>query len=420
GLLFGIFPSIRASRLNLRNLLADASRGNTGTAGGRMRNALVVGQIGLALVLLVSAALLVQGFTGLRRVDMGYRVDDVVTAGVVLEPSAYPEEDRVTALEEQLLDRVRALPGVQAAGASSVLPMQGNTGTYYSIPAEAPPEPGHEPSASLRYVTPGYFQALDIRLDAGRPFLASDRRDAPPVVLINEKLAARHWPDGNALGERITVGSIEHEIVGIVADTRDFGPDEEGDAMIYRDAFQATVRGLRLALHTTSSPESITDQLRAILADLDPDQPVYGVSTLAEEMKQEMSGNFAMVKVLTALGLIAFLLSAVGVYGVMAYSVAQRTGELGVRMALGAGRRDVLTLVLRRGSVITGIGIGIGLLIALGTTRLLAFFLWGVSPFSPGPYAVVTLLVALTGLVASWVPALRAARVDPLVVLRAE
>lgn len=420
GLLFGIFPSVRASRLNLRNLLADASRGNTGTSGGRLRNALVVGQIGLALVLLISAALLIEGFTGLRNVELGYRVNDVVTASMSLEPTAYPEAERVSALEEQLLERVRALPGVQAAGGTNVLPMQGNTGTYYSVPTEAPPEPGREPSASMRYVTPGYFQAMDIRVDAGRPFRATDRRDGTPVALINEKLAARHWPDGNALGERIAVGGVEYEIVGIVEDTRDFGPDEQGDAMIYRDAFQAEIRTLRLTLHTTASPETVTDQLRAVLAELDPDQPVYGVSTLAEQMKEEMSGNLAMVKVLSGLGLIAFLLSAVGVYGVMAYTVAQRTGELGVRMALGAGRRDVLVLVLRRGSVITGIGIGVGLLIALGTTRMLAFFLWGVSPFSPGPYAVVTFLVALTGLIASWVPAIRASRVDPLVVLRTE
>jgi putative ABC transport system permease protein len=420
GLLFGLVPSIRASRLNLRNLLADASRGNTGASGGRLRNALVVGQIGLALVLLISAALLIQGFTGLRRVDMGFRVDDVVTAAVSLQPSAYPEPERVAALEEQLLERVRGLPGVEAAGGTNVLPMHGNTGTYYSLPSEAPPEPGREPSASLRYVTPGYFEALDIAVEAGRPFTAGDRRDAPPVVVINERMAARHWPDGGALGERIQLGGVDHEIVGIVGDTRDFGPDDEGDAMIYRDAFQSEVRTLRLAVRTTSSPEAVTDQLRGVLAELDPDQPVYGVSTLSADLKEELSGSFAMVKVLGALGLIAFLLSAVGVYGVMSYTVAQRTGELGVRMALGAEARDVLLLVLGRGSVITGIGVGIGLLIALGTTRLLAFFLWGVSPFSPGPYAVVTVLVAVTGLVASWVPAMRAARVDPLVVLRSE
>ena len=420
GILFGLFPSIRASRLNLRNLLADASRGNTGTAGGRLRNALVVGQIGLALVLLVSAALLIQGFTGMRRVDMGFRIEDIVSASVSLQATDYPDPERVTALQEQLLERVRGLPGVETAGATHVLPMRGNTGTYYSIPAEPPPEPGRQPVVGQRYVTPGYLEAMDIRLVAGRSFTDADRRGAPPVALINELLAARHWPDGNAIGERIRLGEVEHEIVGIVGNTRDSGPDDEADEMVYQSVLQNEVRTLHLVVRTDASPELMTDRLRGVLKELDPDQPVYGVTTLAEQLKEELSGNMAMVKVLAALGLVAFLLSGVGVYGVMAYTVAQRTGELGVRMALGAGARDVLLLVLRRGTAITGLGIAIGLLIALGVTRLLAFFLLGVSPYSPIAFLSVTALLGATGLVASWVPALRAARVDPLVVLRTE
>jgi predicted permease len=420
GILFGLFPSIRASRLDLRNLLADASRGNTGTAGGRLRNALVVGQIGLALVLLVSAALLIQGFTGMRRVDMGFRIEDIVTASVSLQASDYPDPERVTALQEQLLERVRGLPGVEAAGATHVLPMRGYTGTYYSIPTEPPPEPGRQPVVGQRYVTPGYIEAMEIQLVAGRSFTPADREGAPPVAVINELLAARHWPDGNAIGERIRLGDVEHEIVGIVGNTRDSGPDDEADEMVYQPAFQSELRTLHLVVRTDASPEAMTDRLRGVLAELDPDQPVYGVTTLSEQLKEELSGNMAMVKVLAALGLIAFLLSGVGVYGVMAYTVAQRTGELGVRMALGAGARDVLLLVLRRGTAITGLGIAIGLVIALGVTRQLAFFLLGVSPYSPIAFLSVTVLLGGTGLLASWVPARRAARVDPLVVLRTE
>jgi predicted permease len=351
---------------------------------------------------------------------MGFRIEDIVTASVSLQASDYPETERVTALQEQLLERVRGLPGVEAAGATHVLPMRGYTGTYYSIPTEPPPEPGRQPVVGQRYVTPGYIEAMEIRLVAGRSFTPADREGAPPVAVINELLAARHWPDGNAIGERIRLGDVEHEIVGIVGNTRDSGPDDEADEMVYQSALQSELRTLHLVVRTDASAEAMTDRLRGVLAELDPDQPVYGVTTLSEQLREELSGNMAMVKVLAALGLIAFLLSGVGVYGVMAYTVAQRTGELGVRMALGAGARDVLLLVLRRGTAITGLGIAIGLVIALGVTRLLAFFLLGVSPYSPIAFLSVTVLLGGTGLLASWVPARRAARVDPLVVLRTE
>jgi predicted permease len=420
GVLFGLFPSLRASRLNLRDLLADASRGNTGAAGGRVRNGLVVAQVGLALVLLVSAALLIQGFIGLRRVDLGFRLDNVVTASLSLQPTAYPEPERVTALQEQLLERVRALPSVETAGGTHYLPLEGYTGTYYSIPTEPPPEPGRYPVVGIRFVTPGFFETMDIRVTAGRSFTGGDRRNALPVAVINEMLAAKHWPGGSAIGERITLGEIDHEIVGVVEDTREAGPDEEVVEMVYQPAFQQNIRTLHLVVRTAAGPEAMAERLRAVLAELDPDQPVYAVTTLSERLKDQLAGNMAMVKVLAALGLVAFVLSAVGVYGVMAYTVAQRTGELGVRMALGAGSRDVLLLVLRRGTALTAVGIGLGLLIALGVTRLLAFFLLGVSPYSPVPFLGVTLLLAATGLLASWLPAVRAARVDPLVVLRTE
>jgi ABC-type antimicrobial peptide transport system permease subunit len=261
---------------------------------------------------------------------------------------------------------------------------------------------------------------MDIRVTAGRSFTGGDRRNALPVAVINEMLAAKHWPGGSAIGERITLGEIDHEIVGVVEDTREAGPDEEVVEMVYQPAFQQNIRTLHLVVRTAAGPEAMAERLRAVLAELDPDQPVYAVTTLSERLKDQLAGNMAMVKVLAALGLVAFVLSAVGVYGVMAYTVAQRTGELGVRMALGAGSRDVLLLVLRRGTALTAVGIGLGLLIALGVTRLLAFFLLGVSPYSPVPFLGVTLLLAATGLLASWLPAVRAARVDPLVVLRTE
>jgi putative ABC transport system permease protein len=216
------------------------------------------------------------------------------------------------------------------------------------------------------------------------------------------------------------MAGVDHEVVGVVNDTRDFGPDDEASPMVYVPMLQNEVRNINLIVHTTEAPETVANAIREAVRSLDPEQPVHDVNTLRAILDDDVSGSLAMTKVLGALGLVAFILAALGVYGVMAYSVAQRRQELGIRMALGAQRRNVLSLVFRRGVLITGSGIGIGLLMALGVTRMLSFFLFGVSPFDPVAFISVPLMLSLTGMVASALPALRAARVDPLVALRAE
>jgi putative ABC transport system permease protein len=420
-LLFGLAPAIRSARLNLRDLLTDGGRGNTVTRGARARTGLIIAEVSLSLVLLVASALMVQAFVKLRTAELGFRTQDVVTLGVVLPAGRYPDAAQVVAFQTQLLDRIAALPGVESVGAADRLPLTGNSSSTYTLPDEAQqPEAGREPTVSVRMITPGYLEALDIEPVSGRVFSASDAADAPRVVLVNELMVARHWPGQSPIGRRIRLGGQDHEIIGVVETTRDWGPEDEPGPMAYLALLQREVRTLTLAVHTAVAPEALFESIRDAVRSIDPEQPVYALNTMEAIALNDMMGSIAMAKVLGALALIAFILSAVGVYGVMAHSVAQRTLEMGIRMALGAQRGSVRSLVLRRGALITGAGIVIGLVISLGVTRLLSFFLFGVSPYDPVAFSSVSLLLAATGLFASWLPAVRATRVDPIKALRTE
>jgi predicted permease len=418
GIIFGTAPALRGSRLDLRGLLTDANRGTTGARGNRLRTSLVIGEISLAVVLLIASVLLVHAYSTVRNVDLGFTTDRI-TMAVTLPEVKYPTGESMEAQQTQLLDRIRAIPGVESVAATHLLPFQGNSARLYTIPEEPAPEPGREPAVSIRYVSPGYFETMGIARVAGRVLADGDRRGGPAVAVVNQAMAQFHWPDRNAVGQRIRFGDIDHEIVGVVGDTRDFGPDEEAGRMVYLPLFQNNVRTMRLAIAAAAAPGgSIISAIRDAVREVDPEQPVYAISTLDTILAEDMSGNAAMMKVLGLLGIIAFLLAAVGVYGVMAYSVAQRTQELGIRMALGAQRNNVMSLVLRRGALITGLGIVIGLAISLGVTRALAFFLFGLSPYHPIAFASVPILLGLTGAIASLLPALRATRVSPLIALR--
>jgi len=420
GFIFGLAPVLRSARLDLRGLLTDGGRGTTATRGGKLRTGLVITEISLALVLLVSSGLLVQSFIRMRSNDPGFRLDDIVTMSLALPAARYPDAGTINTFTNAVLGRVSAVPRVNAAAAIDELPMRGGSGRYYSIPTEPPPEPGRESVVDARSVSPGYFGSMDIRLLSGRDFSTADTRDGPPVVIISQLMAARHWPGRDPVGEHIRFGIVDHEIVGMVADTRDNGLDEDPIRMVYFPMAQQAQRSMNLVVHTSLPVDRISETIREAVRAIDPEQPVYGVTTMAAIFADDISGNTAMAKVLGALALIAFVLSAVGVYGVMAWAVAQRTTEMGIRMALGAQRAAVRNLVMRRGALITGLGLGIGLAIALSVTRLLAFFLYGVSPYSPLPFIGVTVALAVTGMVASLVPALRAMRVDPIISMRGE
>jgi len=420
GIIFGLAPALQTSATDLRAALTDGGRGGSGRKGGRMRRTLVMGEIGLSVVLLISAVLLVKAFTQLRSAELGYDLAEVATMRLTLPEQKYPTPESLRAFQTDLMERVAALPGVDAAALSSHRPMWGNSASTYTVVGEPPPEEGREPAVNIRYVSPDYWEALGISMVAGRVFEDRDQAETPLVVVINERFAARHWDGRSPLGQRITIWGEDREIVGVVADTRDWGPDDDPATLLYAPMTQRTSRSPWLMVRTDQDIATIATAVREEVRSLDADQAVYEFATLEQVAEDELSGNMAMTKVLGVLALIAFLLSAVGVYGVMAYSVARRTQELGIRQSLGANRRDVKVLVMSQGLRLAAVGTVGGIAVALGTTRLLAFFLFGVSPFDPVAFVGVPAAVLLTGLVASWIPAIRATRVDPVVALKGD
>ncbi len=418
GLVFGLLPALGASRSNLRDALSEGGRGGSGGRSGKLRGALVMAEISLAMVLLISATLLVKSYAGLRNVELGFGTEDIVTATVTLPEVQYPAEEDVTTFHQELLMRLRALPGVVEVGGVSRLPTRGANQTQYALPGQSPVAEGQEPFTFFRAVTPGYMESMSMTLVAGRAIDAGDVEGTPEVAVVNERFAERHWPDESPLGETIAFGETVVEIVGVVGNTRDFGPNGSAPVMVYQAAYQGGDRRMTYVVQTTTDPASLIEGIREQVRAADPEQPVYSVATMSTFIAESLSGDVAMVKILGVLAIIAFILAAAGVYGVLAYSVAQRTREMGIRMALGAQRRDVLTLVVRQGSTLALVGIGVGLLAAFASTRGLAFFLVGVDPLDVQVFASVTFLLLLTGIAASYLPARRATRVDPMLALR--
>ncbi len=420
GVLFGLAPALQTSMTNLRDSLGAGNRAGASRRGGRIRSGLVMAEMGLSVVLLISAVLLVKAFAQIRANEVGFDLDEVASMQLSLSQVKYPGPEDLRAFNQTVLDRVAGLPGVEFVAAANLRPMQGNTSAIYTVEGEDPPDPGREPSVNVRYVSPDYFNVMGIELSRGRAITEADQHDTAPVVVVNETFAARHWDGRSPLGERVHIWEMDSEIVGVVPDTRDSGPDSPPGVMVYAPLTQRTWRNPMLMVRTEQEIATIATSVREAVREIDPEQAVYDFRTLREVLDERLSGNVAMAKVLAVLALIAFVLSAVGVYGVMAYSVACRTQEMGIRQSLGADSRDVRILVVRQGLTMAGIGIVGGLILSSAATRLLAFFLFGVSPFDPVAFGGVPLALLLTALAASWLPAVRATRVDPVVALRNE
>jgi len=420
GLVFGLAPAFQGTRGSLRHALSDGGRGGSAHASSRLRRGLVLAEISLSFVLLVSATLLVQAFSGLRTTDLGFGVDHRVTARLSLPPAEYPKAKQRRDFFRELEDRVGNLPGVGSAALVSQFPLRGANSTYYTIPEEPPVDPARRPSTVFRDVTPSYFQTMGMTLLEGRDFTRSDVAGAPRALIVNRTFADRHWPGRSPLGKKVEIASSVREIVGVVEDTHDFGPQQDAPAVIYDPLYQSDWSGATLVVDTDRDPTVFIPTLRAVMRSLDPDQPLYSIQTVRQLLEDWLGGSSAMAEILGVMAALAFLLASVGVYGVMALSVARRTREVGVRMALGAQRGDVLRLVLCQGALMATLGIVAGLAIALASTRFLAFFLYGVSPFDSWTFAGASLTLLLTCLAASWIPARRATRVDPILALRTE
>lgn len=377
-------------------------------------------EIALALVLLISAGLLVKASFGLTRVDMGFDKSNLLMFRMTLSPSEFPDTGRTIAVQEQLQAELATLPGVVAVGATNVLPMAGGTGTYYEVEGRPAPSEGERPVAQIRHVLPGYFSTMRMAVVVGREFASQDRAGALPVMMVNEAMARQHWPEESPIGKRIVLSSGPREVVGVVKDTREFGPEDEIPPVMFVPATQRVARGLSYVVRTSGDPMALVEGARDAARRAAPGQPVYFMQSMEQHVATEMAGETVMGKLLGVFGAIALLLAVMGVYGVMAYSVSQRTQEMGIRRALGAQNPDILRLVLRQGALLTGIGSVVGLGLAFAATRGLSTFLYGVSAFDPLIFAGVTATLALAALAASVVPARRATTVDPIVALRAE
>ncbi len=435
-ILFGAAPGLFASRARLADSLKDGNRTSAAAAGGRARGALVVAEVALALVLLVGAGLMLRSFSELLRTDPDYDTESLLTMRVALPQSQY-EEESAAVLWDQLLERIRAFPEVVEAGATSALPLSGYGGSGTTFAEESsgvelsPNAPFPFIEADRRWVTPTFFAASGMRLLRGRLFSQADSSDAAPVAVVDNEFARRFWGEQDPLGQRVTIkfsadeetGSmipVWSEVVGVVQHARQRGIDRVGREQLYLPALQTPRFAMHLVVRTSGDPAAVTAAVRRELSALDVSLPISDLQTMQERVARSVAGPRFQSILLGAFGAAALLLAAIGFYGVIAFSVGQRTNEIGVRMALGADSGSVPSLVLRQAMLLVAIGLGLGLLAAFGLTRLLTDLLYSVSPSDPLTYAVVAALLSAVALFASWVPAARATRVQPVAALRDE
>lgn len=425
GILFGLAPAFEASRSNLHETLKEGGRSGSASAGRqRIRSLLVIGEVALTLVLLVGGVLMIKSFAHLLDVNPGFDAHNVLTMQLALSPTQYSKPPQITGFYDALLDRVSHLPGVEAAGAVDVLPFsdRGNSGTFF-IEGEPMRSGAIYPHADVRRVMPGFFRTLRVPLERGRIFTEADTASAPHVAIIDDVLAKTYWPKQNPIGHRVRMYSETPEwytVVGIVGNVRNRGFSAPRKGVLYFPLAQRPKQHMSLVIRTASSPESVADAVRQAVASIDPQQPVYDVKTMEQYVSESVSDQRLAVFLLAVFAGLALILAAVGIYGVISYSVSQRTHEIGIRMALGAQRRDILQMVLRQGLWLALLGAGAGILAALGLTRLMASILYGVKPSDPFTFVMVSLVLIAVALAACYIPARRAAKVDPMTALRYE
>jgi putative ABC transport system permease protein len=426
GIVFGLAPAVQASRTDLNSNLKDAGRsGSSGVHSKRLRSLLMVSEIALSFMLLVGAGLLIKSFMRLRDVSPGFATENVLTWRVSLLSSKYAKGEPRTNLLKQTLDRLKSIPNVQGSAAVLSLPLGGDTfnvGRSY-IREGRPATPEESANATYLTTTPDYFQTLKIPLLAGRVFSDQDNDNAPKVVIVNETMAKQLWPGESPIGRRITIWRDEkfpREIIGVVGDTK-MSLDEEAHRQMYVPFAQDSGWGsMSLMVRTAGDPGGVIPAVREQIRAQDKGIPIYNLQTMDDVMAATMAQRRVSMQLLSAFAGVALLLAMIGIYGVTAYYVTQRTQEIGIRIALGARVADVMKLVLQSGMWLALLGIGLGFVGALGLTRLLASLLFGVTPTDVVTFALVALSLLLAALVACYVPARRASKIDPLVALHYE
>jgi putative ABC transport system permease protein len=422
GLLFGLAPALQLSRMNL------SGRSAVGHGSGKLRDALVVAEVAIALVLVVGAALLIETLARLRAVNPGFRSEHILTAEITVGYPKYADSGKRQRFYSEMLDRVRAIPGVRSAGSTSDLPYTSRGNTMGLIIEGKPAQTGLGQDALFRLVSADYLQTIGAQLKQGRLLDAGDREAANPVVVINETFARQYWPNESPLGRRIDTGTGDGNplwmtIVGVVGDIRERGLDLAMKPAVYVPFTQTTISFFQpseIAVLTSREPLSLSKELQQAVWSVDAEQPVSNIRTMDAIVDDELANRTQVLQLLGAFAALALVLAALGIYGVLSYVVSQRTREIGLRMAIGASQWDIVRAILGYSARLTAVGLMIGVAAAIAATRLLSTLLFGISPLDPRTFVAVAALLAAVAMFASYMPTRRAAAVDPLVALREE
>ncbi len=435
-LVFGLAPAFRAATPNLSDALKDGERGSSeGIGRNRLRSLLVASEFTFALVLLVGAGLMIRSFLALRTIDPGFNSQKLLSAVVSVTGAKEAEPGARSLFYQQLVERIRQTPGVQYASAINHLPLGGDIwGFSFHVEGQPVPPPSETPTATYRVVLPGYFRTMNIPILSGRDITDQDKLNAPGVVVINDWFARHHWPGQDAIGKRITLDDLKDHpewltVVGVVKNAvRSDWTESPDDEMYlpytqnhdYLEKSAPQFGYLTLVVRTTGDPAALTPVIRSMVASVDKNVLLSDVQTMEQVVAEATAEPRFYALLIGTFAAVALILAAVGIYGVMSYSVSRRTQEIGIRMALGAQPGDVIKIVVKQGALLAAFGVGTGLIGALAVTRLMTRLLYGIRPSDPLTFVVVALLLSTVAGFASYIPARRATKVDPMVALRYE
>jgi putative ABC transport system permease protein len=437
GVLFGLVPALHAARPDIASMLRASVRGTSRGGMHRTRTVLVVSETALAVVLLIGAGLLIRSFDALQRVDLGFRTENVVTFDLALPGAKYRDDASRVAAVNAIADRLRALPGTQTVGVTVGRPLgRMMMMTMFDVAGRPVNDPAHRTITEVHAASPSFFGAMGMSLKAGRLFTeAENRMDGHHVLLINQELARRFFPNENPIGKELILGmsygsppaspasadtAVHGEVVGIVNDVKQRGLATDAFPSVYVPYNTLPAGNNSFVVRASAAPAAIEREVRGQVRAVDPNLPVFGLQTMSDVVSDSVSQPRFYMYLLGAFAALALLLAALGIYGVISYTVTQRSREIGIRIALGATRNRVVRDVVGQGITMTAIGVGTGLVAAFALTRLIAALLFGVAPLDPATFAVVGGLLLVVAVTASWLPARRAGAVDPLVAMRTE